>query len=84
MPYFVYKKLGLQDVIKPTRITLQLADRSVQVPKGVVDVLVKVGKFIFPADFVILEMEEDREVPLILGRTFLATGGALIDSKKAS
>ncbi|CAL1383125.1 unnamed protein product [Linum trigynum] len=83
MPYSVYKKLGLQDVIKPTRITLQLVDRSVKVPKGVVEhVLVKVGKFIFPADFVILEMEEDREVPLILGKPFLATGGALIDVQK--
>ncbi|CAL1369945.1 unnamed protein product [Linum trigynum] len=80
MPYSVYKKLGLGDVLKPTRITLQLADRSVKIPKGVVEnVLVKVGKFILPTDFVILEMEEDRGVPLILGRPFLATGDALID-----
>ncbi|CAL1413188.1 unnamed protein product [Linum trigynum] len=80
MPYSVYKKLGLGDVLKPTRITLQLADRSVKIPKGVVEnVLVKVGKFILPTDFVILEMEDDRGVPLILGRPFLATGDALID-----
>ncbi|CAL1378683.1 unnamed protein product [Linum trigynum] len=80
MPYSVYKKLGLGDVLKPTRITLQLADRSVKIPKGVVEnVLVKVGKFILPTDFVILEMEEDQGVPLILGRPFLATGDALID-----
>ncbi|CAA0825284.1 Unknown protein, partial [Striga hermonthica] len=45
------------------------------------DVLVKVEGFIFPADFVVLDMEEDKEVPLILGRPFLATGGALIDVK---
>ncbi|CAL1411814.1 unnamed protein product [Linum trigynum] len=80
MPYSVYKKLGLGDVLKPTRITLQLTDRSVKIPKGVVEnVLVKVGKFILPTDFVILEMEEDQGVPLILGRPFLATGDALID-----
>ncbi|CAL1394913.1 unnamed protein product [Linum trigynum] len=80
MPYSVYKKMGLGDVLKPTRITLQLADRSVKIPKGVVEnVLVKVGKFILPTDFVILEMEEDQGVPLILGRPFLATGDALID-----
>ncbi|CAL1394922.1 unnamed protein product [Linum trigynum] len=80
MPYSVYKKLGLGDVLKPTRITLQLADRSVKIPKGVVEnVLVKVGKFILPTDFVILEMEDDRGVPLILDRPFLATGDALID-----
>ncbi|CAL1356087.1 unnamed protein product [Linum trigynum] len=80
MSYSVYKKLGLGDVLKPTRITLQLADRSVKIPKGVMEnVLVKVGKFILPIDFVILEMEDDRGVPLILGRPFLATGDALID-----
>ncbi|CAN0898822.1 Retrovirus-related Pol polyprotein from transposon 17.6 [Linum grandiflorum] len=80
MPYSVYKRLGLPEELKPTRMTLQLADRSIKYPKGVIEnILVKVGKFIFPADFVILEMEEDREVPLILGRPFLATGNALID-----
>ncbi|CAL1369043.1 unnamed protein product [Linum trigynum] len=80
MPYSVYKKLGLGDVLKPTRITLQLADRPVKIPKGMVEkVLVKVGKFILPTDFLILEMEEDRGVPLILGRPFLATSDALID-----
>ncbi|CAL1360237.1 unnamed protein product [Linum trigynum] len=67
MPYSLYKKLGLRDVLKPTWITLQLADRSVKIPKGVVEnVLVKVGKFILPIDFVILEMTDDQRVPLIL------------------
>ena len=52
-------------------------------PKGVLeDVLVKVGKFIFPVDFIVMKMEEDTQVPLLLGRTFLATRGALIDVKK--
>ncbi|XP_031382022.1 uncharacterized protein LOC116196442 [Punica granatum] len=73
------EKLGLGEC-KKTHITLQLADRSIKYPKGIVEnVLVKVDKFIFPVDFIVLEMEEDREVPMILGRPFLATGKALID-----
>ncbi|XP_073056881.1 uncharacterized protein [Primulina eburnea] len=69
--------------VKPSTITLQLADRSLTYPRGIVeDVLVKVDKFIFPADFVILDMEEDQETPLIFGRPFLATGKALIDVHK--
>ena len=57
-----------------------MADRSVKYPKGVTeDVLVKIDKFIFPVDFVILDMDEDVEVPLILGRSFLATARAIID-----
>ena len=62
---------------------MQLADRSIKYPRGIIeDVLVKVDKFIFPADFVVLDIEEDQEVPLILGRPFLATGRALIDVQK--
>ena len=58
-----------------------MADRSMARPEGVLeDVLVKVGKFIFPMDFVI--MEEDTQVPIFLGRPFLATGAALIDVQK--
>ncbi|XP_062080512.1 uncharacterized protein LOC133785277 [Humulus lupulus] len=79
MPLSVFKKLGVGEV-KPTTITLQLADRSLTYPRGVIeDVLVKVEKFIFLADFVVLDMEEDHEIPIILGRPFLATGRALID-----
>ncbi|KAL5565133.1 hypothetical protein UlMin_028297 [Ulmus minor] len=79
MPLSVFRKLSLGEV-KPTSISLQLADRSVKYPRGVIeDVLIKVDKFIFPADFVVLDMEEDREIPLILGRPFLATGRTLID-----
>ena len=60
-----------------------MADRSMAQPEGVLeDVLVKVGKFIFPVDFVIMKMEEDTQVPLLLGRLFLATGAALIDVQK--
>ncbi|XP_075473337.1 uncharacterized protein LOC142504344 [Primulina tabacum] len=79
MPLSVFKKLGLGEP-KPTRMSLPLADRSVKYPRGVIeDVLMKVDKFIFPTDFVVLNMEEDMEMHLILGRPFLATGKALID-----
>ncbi|XP_075492502.1 uncharacterized protein LOC142530556 [Primulina tabacum] len=79
MPLSVFRKLGLGEP-KPTRMSLQLADRSFKYPRRVIeDVLVKVDKFIFPADFVVLDMEEDIEMPLTLGRPFLATGKALID-----
>ncbi|XP_017985242.1 PREDICTED: uncharacterized protein LOC18601470 [Theobroma cacao] len=82
MPLSIYNKLGLEK-IKPTSVTLQLADRFVTYPYGIVeDVLLKVGKFFFPIDFIILDMEEDREIPIILGRPFLRTAQALIDVKK--
>ncbi|XP_073307104.1 uncharacterized protein [Primulina huaijiensis] len=79
IPLSVCKKLGLGEP-KRTKISLQLADRSVKYPRGVIeDVLVKVGKFMLPTDFVVLDMEEDREMPLILRRPFLSTGKAVID-----
>ncbi|XP_027337115.1 uncharacterized protein LOC113850771 [Abrus precatorius] len=79
MPFSVFRRLGMQEP-KPTSISLQLADRSITYPRGIVeDVLVKVDKFIFPADFIVLDMEEDDEVPIILGRPFLATGRTIID-----
>ena len=79
MPLSIFNKLGLGDV-KATNMTLQLVDHSIKRPYGVVeDVLVKVDKFIFPVDFVILEFKEDRHCPLILGRPFLNTSRALID-----
>ena len=60
-----------------------MADRSMAQPEGILeDVLVKVGKFIFPVDFVVMKMEEDNQVRLLLGRPFLATGATLIDVKK--
>ncbi|XP_074377771.1 uncharacterized protein LOC141719295 [Apium graveolens] len=73
MPLSVFMQLGLPDP-KPTNMSLQLADRSITYPRGIVeDVLVKVDKIIFPVDFVILDFEEDKKVPIILGRPFLAT-----------
>ncbi|KAK1430086.1 hypothetical protein QVD17_12590 [Tagetes erecta] len=79
MPYSIFAKLNLGEPT-PTRMSLQLADRSVKFPRGIVEnMLVKVDKFVFPVDFVILDMDEDSKVPLILGRPFLATARALID-----
>ena len=58
-------------------------DRSLKHPRGVIeDDLVKVDKFIFPADFIVLDMEEDKEIPIILGRPFLATDRAMIDVQR--
>nr|GEX46895.1 DNA-directed DNA polymerase [Tanacetum cinerariifolium] len=80
MPLSIWKKLSLQE-ITPTRMTLELVDRSITRPKGVAkDVFVKVGKFHFPTDFVVVDFEADPRVSLILGRSFLRTGHALIDA----
>ncbi|KAL8503789.1 hypothetical protein ACS0TY_022490 [Phlomoides rotata] len=82
MPLSLFKVLGLGE-LKPTTMKIQLADHTMTYPRGIVeDVMVKVDDFIFPVDFVVLEMKEDESVPLILGRPFLATGGAVIDVKK--
>ncbi|GJY26272.1 reverse transcriptase domain-containing protein [Tanacetum coccineum] len=79
MPLSIWKKLSLPE-LSPTRMTLELADRSITYPKGLAeDVYVKVGKFHFPADFVVVDFEADPRVPLILGRSFLKTGRTLID-----
>ena len=82
MPLSIFKSLRLGEA-RLTTVTLQLADRSLKHPRGVIeDVLVKVEKFIFPADFIVLDMEEDKEIPIILGRPFLATGRAMIDVQR--
>ena len=85
MPYSVYLQLGLGE-LRPTTITLSLADRSVKIPKGIVeDVLVKIDKFYDPVDFVVLDNEpssnEPNHVPIILGRPFLATANAIINCR---
>ena len=85
LPYSVYKQLGLRD-LKPTNITLSLADRSVKIPKGIVeDVLVKVDKFYYPVDFVVLDTEPiasgPNHVPIILGRQFFTTTNAIINCR---
>ncbi|GJS61341.1 reverse transcriptase domain-containing protein [Tanacetum coccineum] len=79
MPLSIWKKLSLPD-LTPTRMTLELADRSITHPKGLAeDIFVKVGNFHFPTDFVVVDFEADPRVPLILGRSFLRTNRALID-----
>nr|GEX44373.1 reverse transcriptase domain-containing protein [Tanacetum cinerariifolium] len=79
MPLSIWKKLSLPELTL-TRMTFELADRSITHPKGVAeDVFVKVGRFHFPTDFVVVDFEADPRVSLILGRSFLRTGRALID-----
>ncbi|GJT44866.1 reverse transcriptase domain-containing protein [Tanacetum coccineum] len=81
MPYSLYAKLSLK-TLKLTKMSVRLADRSFQYPVGIAkNMLVEVGKFTFPVDFVILKMEEDSKVPLILGRLFLHTADAVIRIK---
>nr|GEU36409.1 DNA-directed DNA polymerase [Tanacetum cinerariifolium] len=79
MPLLIWKNLSLPELTL-TRMTLELADRLITRPKGVAeDKFVKVGKFHFPTDFVVVDFKADPRVPLILGRSFLRTGCALID-----
>ena len=83
LPYSMYKQLGLGE-LKFTNITLSLADRLVKILKGIVeDVLVKVEKFYYPVDFVVLDIEpmaeSTNQVPIILGKPFLATSNAIIN-----
>jgi len=79
MPLSVFRTLGLGEQ-KPTSMSLQLVDRSVKYLGGVIkNVLVKVDKLYFPADFIVHDMEEDMEVPLILRCPFLTTGKTLIN-----
>nr|GEV46724.1 reverse transcriptase domain-containing protein [Tanacetum cinerariifolium] len=79
MPLSIWKKLKLP-TLNGTKMVLELADRTISKPTGVAEnVFVKVGKFYFPADFIILDFIADPRVPLILGRPFLSTAHALID-----
>ncbi|XP_075077181.1 uncharacterized protein LOC142163927 [Nicotiana tabacum] len=79
MPLAIYTKLGIGRA-RLTSMLLQLADHTVKRPTGILDdVLVQVGKFVFPTDFIILDCQMDEEIPIILGRPFLATRRALID-----
>ncbi|CAH9131381.1 unnamed protein product [Cuscuta epithymum] len=83
MPYSVYLKLGLNE-LKSTTMSLQLADRSIRYPRGIVeDVLVQVDKLIIPADFVVLDMDDQckyvKDMPILLGRPFMATAKTMID-----
>ena len=82
MPLAMLRKISDLEV-QPTKMQLHLVDRSIKYPYGMVgDVLVKVDKFIFPVDFVIVDMKEDEEVPLILGRPFMKTARIIVDVDK--
>nr|GEW49551.1 hypothetical protein [Tanacetum cinerariifolium]GEW50172.1 hypothetical protein [Tanacetum cinerariifolium] len=77
--FSTYTNLGLGDLAH-TRLTIKLADRTIKRPRGIAEnVLVRIGKFIFPVDFIILDIPEDEDVPLILERPFLSTSHAKID-----
>nr|GEV49437.1 hypothetical protein [Tanacetum cinerariifolium] len=79
MPFLTYTKLGLGE-LAPTKLIVELADRTVKHPKGIAkNVLVRVDKFVFPVDFIILDMPEDIKTPLIIGRPFLSNTHSKID-----
>ncbi|XP_026445241.1 uncharacterized protein LOC113345782 [Papaver somniferum] len=85
LPFSVYEQFGLGG-LKPTSVTLQLADRSVKVPRGVVEnVLIQIDKFYYPVDFIVLDTQlvanASKEIHVILGRPFLATANALINCR---
>ncbi|XP_052197233.1 uncharacterized protein LOC127804413 [Diospyros lotus] len=85
LSFSVYQQLGLGE-LKPTRVTLQLAKRSIKVPRGIVeDVLIQVDKLYFPVDFIILDTQPHQgpqsPIPVILGRPFLATSNAIINCR---
>ncbi|XP_016167317.1 uncharacterized protein LOC107609798 [Arachis ipaensis] len=82
MPLSMMRKLSIEEV-KHVRMTLQLADRLMVIPNGVVEnLLVKMNKFIFPAEFMILDLDEEEGDSIILERPFLATARAIIDVEK--
>ncbi|GKB81792.1 putative reverse transcriptase domain-containing protein [Tanacetum coccineum] len=86
MPYSMFLRLNLGE-LKPTRMCIELANKSTQIPRGIAEnVIVKIDRFVFPVDFMVLDIKEDRKIPIILGRPFLATAHAMIDvfNKKIS
>ena len=79
MPLSLYRRFQLQN-LQPTSLTVQLADCSTKQPIDILgDVLVQVGRFIIPCDFIVMDMDRDFQAPLLLGKPFLATAGAVID-----
>ncbi|XP_070035127.1 uncharacterized protein [Nicotiana tomentosiformis] len=81
MPLSVFRKLdGELGVIKSIPVSLQLDEKTTILPKGIIeDILVRVDKFVFPVNFIVVDMKVNKEVPLILGRPFLCTGRAIFD-----
>ena len=82
MPLAVCRRLNLGE-LQPTKMSLQLADRSVKYHIGILeDILVKISHLYIPTDFVVMDIKEDEEIPILLGRPFLSTAGAIINVKK--
>ncbi|XP_010541792.1 PREDICTED: uncharacterized protein LOC104815174 [Tarenaya hassleriana] len=78
LPLSIYKKLNVGE-LKPTRMTLQLMDRSIKYPLGILeDVPLNVGDFYVPVGFVVMDMNEDTRIPIILDRPFLNTTDAIV------
>ncbi|KAL7589726.1 hypothetical protein Lser_V15G37144 [Lactuca serriola] len=83
MPYLFFKKLNLPEP-RPIRMAIHLPNKMVTFPRGICeDLLVKVDKFVFHADFIVLDMEEDHQVSIILGRPFLNTASAILDIRES-
>ncbi|XP_050915758.1 uncharacterized protein LOC127130839, partial [Lathyrus oleraceus] len=83
MPLTICKRLNMGE-LRPTKMSVQLADHSIKYPVGILEnVPVRVGQFYIPTDFIIMDIKEDASTPIILGRPFLATAGAIIDVKRA-
>ncbi|GJW61756.1 ribonuclease H-like domain-containing protein [Tanacetum coccineum] len=79
MPFSTYTNLGL-GILSHTRLTIELVDRTIKQPRGIAEnMLVRIGKFIFPIEFIILDIPENNDVPLILERPFLSTAHSKID-----
>ncbi|XP_052627240.1 uncharacterized protein LOC128133746 [Lactuca sativa] len=82
MPYSFFKKLDLMEP-RPIRMAIHLANKTVTFPRGICeDIWVKVDKFLFPVDFIVLDMEEDHQVPIILGWPFLNTVSAIVNIRE--
>jgi hypothetical protein len=82
MPLSLCIRLGFGE-LKPTKMSLQLPDRSIKYAVGIMEnIPVRIGRLFIPTDFVIMDIKEDADIPILLGRPFLATSGAIIDVKR--
>jgi hypothetical protein len=82
MPLTICKRLSMGE-LRPTKMFVKLADRSIKYPVGILEnVPVRGGQFYIPTDFIIMDIKEDSSTPIILGRPFLATARAIIDVKR--
>jgi len=82
LPLSLFKRMGIGE-LKPTEVTLKLADCTTTHPVGFIeDIPVEVGGIYIPTNFIVLDMDEDDQVPILLGRPFLATAGAIVDVKR--